>query len=217
MNVYIDHAVANQQVAFQAVGKVNRGGAVIGQRIGLGFVENVGRVAMVIGRPIGNGPESRASRKFAGGRKHGHQGNEPAIGAAINPDSLGIHPVIFRQPISRIHMVGKVFATHKAVDTRAPVASVTRRPPVINVEYGIALIDQQVMKHILSKILTPPLMSILQIARTMHKHYRFSVGLHGPVGFIQSGINRLPVPCRDHDDLGFSPRICLKISRLRIS
>ncbi len=112
-------------------------------------------------RPIGDGAEGRAAAEDAGFGKHSHQSNEAAIRAAIDADAPGIHAITRGQKTRPVHLIAEVFAAHVPVDGRAPVAAISFAGAKINVEYGISVVGEEVVKHELPRVGTPPAVYVL--------------------------------------------------------
>ena len=163
VHVRVDHAVADQQRAFQPLGKVDRRALAIGLSILLRNVEDVRRVAVVVVRPVGYRPQRRAGREDVRRREHRHQRDEAAIAPAVDANAPRIHLLLRRQVLRAVDDVLEILAAHVPVDRRPPVAPVAGARPVVDVEHDIAAGCQQVVEHVLAEIRGPVAVGVLQI------------------------------------------------------
>src|SRR4029079_7346429 len=88
-------------------------------------------------------------------REEGHQRDETAVTAAIDPEPLRIDVVSAVQVTGCVYLVLKIAPAHVAVDRRPPVAAVAVRSSVIEVDDGVTLGRQELVEHVLPGILRP--------------------------------------------------------------
>src|SRR5215510_9122917 len=79
--------------------------------------------------------------------------------------------MFLHQVTDGVDVIGKILPSHVTIDTGAPIASIAGATAIIDVEHHVTALHQQMMEHVLTIVLTPPAMHILQIAGAMDKHY----------------------------------------------
>ena len=137
-HVGIDHAVADEERAFQAFCEEDGTAAAVGLGVGLRRVQDVRGVAVVVSGPIGDGAEGGSGGEDVGLGEHRHQGDEAAVAAAVEADLLGVGAMLRDGVFGGVHDIVEIFAAHVLVDGGAPVAAVAGGAAVIHVEDEIA-------------------------------------------------------------------------------
>src|SRR5258708_39976185 len=127
----------------------------------------MGGIDMVVMDQGCYGTQAGSGVKFIRFVEQGHQGDKTSIGAPVDPDAFGIPSLLLPQVFDTISLVAEVFTAHMAVDPGPPIPAITRAAPVVDVQYGISVIRQQVVEHIFSEVAAPPLVGILQIPGSM--------------------------------------------------
>src|SRR5262245_34061630 len=120
-------------------------------------------------RPVRHRSQCRAGREQVRFCKHCHQSYEATITAPIKPDSFWIDAMLLHEVVHSIDMITKIFSTHVTIDSGSPVSPVTGTATVINVQHEESTFHQQVIKHVLAIVVTPPTMHVLQITRAMNE------------------------------------------------
>ncbi len=157
-------------------------------------------------RPVGNGTECRARAEPFGLGKEGHKRDEAAIAPAVDPDPLGIYSELGLQVARSVDVILQVAAAHVAVDRRTPVAPVTGRATVVDVQNDVALARQQVVEHVLPRIARPPLMDVMQVAGAMNENHSRAIRLSPDVGrTVDPGRHADAVRGGNANDLRFDP------------
>lgn len=96
--------------------------------------------------PIGHRPQRRAGRKVVAGGEQSHQGDEPAVGAAVQADALRVDAVLVHQVLGTVDLVLQILPAHVLVNRGAPVTTVAGRAPVIDIEHRGAALHQQMVE-----------------------------------------------------------------------
>src|SRR5258708_20347271 len=122
---------------------------------------------MVVMGPVCYGTQAGSCGKYIRFGEQGHQGDKASIGAPVDPDALGTPSLLLHQVFDTIYLVAEVFTAHMAVDPGPPIPAITCAAPIVDVQYGISVIRQQVVEHIFAEVAAPPLVGILQIPGSM--------------------------------------------------
>src|SRR5690606_16034046 len=157
-HVVVDHAVGDQQVVLQAGGVLDRRGAGIGLRVDVRRVQDVRRVLVVVLPPVGDRAQGGTGLEHARLAEQGHEGHEAAVAAAVDADAVAVGLAVGHGPVQAVEVVLELGVAHVAVDRGAPVAAVTFRAAVVEIEHDVALLHQQVVEHLLAEIIGPALL-----------------------------------------------------------
>src|SRR5690606_17232662 len=87
--------------------------------------------------------------------EQGHEGHEAAIAAAVDAGVVTVALVVGHHPVQAIQVVLQLRVAHPAVDRGAPVAAVALAAAVVQVQDHVALLDQQVVEHLLAEVVGP--------------------------------------------------------------
>src|SRR4051812_48728443 len=134
VDVRVNHAVADEQRALQALGEVYGRAEAVCLRVVLRLVEYVRGVGMIVVRPVGDGTERRARREDVGRGEHRHQGYEAAVRAAVDTDAVRVNSVLVDEVADGIHVVVQILAAHVSINPRAPVAAIARASTVVDAQ-----------------------------------------------------------------------------------
>src|ERR1051326_7727771 len=100
------------------------------------------------------------------------------------------------------------------VNSGAPIAAITRAAKVIDIKDGETFFHQQVMKHVLAKILTPPAMHILQVTGAVNEDDCRSATI--PIGrCVNASINGSAVAGFETDDWWIDPFVSKELGNWR--
>src|SRR5215217_899907 len=110
-----------------------------------------------------------------------------------------MNTILGNQISSGVYFIIQVLPAHVTINTRAPVTAITCTAAIINIQYSIAFIGQQVVKKIFAKIRAPAVVYILQIAGSMHKYYGCIIFFAG-CRFIQAGMYFLAIAGSDGEN-----------------
>jgi hypothetical protein len=145
-------------------------------------VQDPARVPVAVMGPIRDRAQRRARGEMLRLGEQRHEGDEPAVGTAIDADAGRVHALVFGQVPCAVHLVGQVLAPHVAVNGGPPIPSITARGPEIDVEDREPLRRQQVVEHVLAIVARPAAMPVLVPA--------LAAGLPAEVDPLPSSVQR---------------------------
>ena len=158
---------------------------------------------MIVVGPVGDGPQRRPGREHPRLSEQRHEGDEPTVAAAVDPEARRVHRHLPDEPARGVHLIVQVAAPHVTVDRRAPRAPVPRTAAVVQVEDRVAARGEQLVEHVFAVVARPPLVDVLEIARAVDENHRRVVGRSG--GPVQTRRHLHAVARRDRHDLGLDP------------
>ena len=106
-------------------------------------------------------------------------------------------------------MVVQVFAAHKPVDRRAPVAPVAAACAVVNVEHRVAVVGQIIVKHKLPGVAAPPFVDVLEVTGAVYKNH-CRAAFFGFFWAVQTGRHFHAVAGREPHNLGVAPFVAVE-------
>src|SRR5688500_10907574 len=96
-------------------------------------------------------------------REESEQCDEPTVAAAIETDALGMNLELRLQILRRVDVILQVSATHEAIDGRAPVAAVTSRGSIVEIEYRVPFRRKKLVEHVFARVLRPEVAHVVKV------------------------------------------------------
>src|SRR2546423_11831917 len=95
----------------------------------------------------------------------------PRLLPAIKPFSFCVDALSPHEPLCCVNLIVEILAAHMPVDAGSPIAAVTRRRSIINIHHRVAVLHQEVMKHVFAKVARPVAMDVLCVASAVHEDH----------------------------------------------